>query len=316
MSQIEPTDLLCKSRREELSVDEQRRLNESLERSLEVKLMSEMLSELEQDSRMQPGDDALFARITARALAKPKPERSLSNPAKAPSKRHALRMLLAAAAVLLVASLASALRERARQAQGQGDSEKSFFGWPWKAAKPARPRPVLPITKPLPSQTVQNQPDAGDAAGGAGGASGAGGAPDIPTVKPTAPAPKAVLSSSASELFARANLNRRQGHGAEAASLYQLLLERYPSSREDGPARLALAKYYQAKQPEQALTQFRAVAGSGGALRAEALWGISEVATSLGQRSLAEQALADLIREFPDSPYAEVARTRTTHGLP
>src|SRR6187402_1049765 len=148
------------------------------------------------------------------------------------------------------------------------------------------------------------------------GASGAGGAPDIPTVKPTAPAPKAVLSSSASELFARANLNRRQGHGAEAASLYQLLLERYPSSREDGPARLALAKYYQAKQPEQALAQFRAVAGSGGALRAEALWGISEVATSLGQRSLAEQALADLIREFPDSPYAEVARTRTTHGLP
>jgi len=111
-------------------------------------------------------------------------------------------------------------------------------------------------------------------------------------------------------------LNRRQGHGAEAASLYQLLLERYPSSREDGLARLALAKYYQAKQPEQALTQFRAVAGSGGALRAEALWGISEVATSLGQRSLAEQALADLIREFPDSPYAEVARTRTTHGLP
>ena len=88
MSQIEPTDLLCKSRREELSVDEQRRLNESLERSLEVKLMSEMLSELEQDSRVQPGDDALFARITARALAKPKPERSLSNPAKAPNDQY------------------------------------------------------------------------------------------------------------------------------------------------------------------------------------------------------------------------------------
>src|SRR6187402_1968331 len=100
MSQIEPTDLLCKSRREELSVDEQRRLNESLERSLEVKLMSEMLSELEQDSRVRPGDDALFARITARALAKP--ERSLSNPAKAPNKRRALSMMLAAAVVLLV----------------------------------------------------------------------------------------------------------------------------------------------------------------------------------------------------------------------
>ena len=305
MSQIEPTDLLCRSRREELSVDDQRRLDESLERSLEVKLMSEMLSALEQDSRVQPGDDALLARIAARALDKP--ERALGKPAKAPSKRRALSMVLAAAAVLLLASLASALLGRARQVQGPDDSGKSFFAWPWKAAKPGRPRPVLPIIKPMPSQTVQTQPDAGEAAGGA---------PDMPSIKAIPPAPKAVNSSSASELFARANLRRRQGHGAEAAGLYQLVLERYPNSREVGPTRLALAKYYQAKQPEQALAQFRAVASGGGALRAEALWGISEVAASLGQRSLAEQALGDLIREFPDSPYAEVARTRTTHGLP
>ena len=123
------------------------------------------------------------------------------------------------------------------------------------------------------------------------------------------------ISEGSSISDALAN-SARMAQGAEAAGFYQMLLELYPSSREVGPTRLALAKYFQVKQPAQALAQFRAVAASGGALRAEALWGISEVGTLLGERSLAAQALADLLREFPDSPYAEVARTRTTHGSP
>jgi len=114
-------------------------------------------------------------------------------------------------------------------------------------------------------------------------------------------------------LFARANLLRRQGRMAEAAVLYELLLDRYASSREVGPSRLALGKHLQGKQPERALVQYRAVAAAGGALRAEALWGISEVAATLSDPSLAEQALTDLIAEFPDSPYAEVARARALH---
>src|SRR6185369_9000427 len=99
MSQIEPTDLLCRSRREELSADERRRLNDSLERSLEVRLMSQMLSELERESRVRPGDDLLLARISARALGAPEA---------APAKRRALRMLLIAAAVSLLTSFAGA----------------------------------------------------------------------------------------------------------------------------------------------------------------------------------------------------------------
>jgi len=306
MSHFEPTDLLCRSRREELSVDEQRRLNEYLQHSLEVRLMSQMLGELEKESRVRPGDDALLARITASALGTPQ---------RAPKKRPVLTMVLVAAAVLLVASLASALLGRARQARAPGDSQNFFSDWPWKTAKRGRPQTVVPKAKAMPSQTVRTEPDAGDT----------GDAQEVPDIQPlptpSAPlsarapgAAKKAMSASASELFARANLLRRQGHGVEAAGVYQLLLERYPNAREVGPTRLALAKYLQTAQPEQALAQYRLVAGSGGALRAEALWGISEVATRLGQRSLAEQALADLLREFPDSPYAEVARERTTHG--
>jgi outer membrane protein assembly factor BamD (BamD/ComL family) len=308
MSQIEPTDLLCRSRREELSVEEQRRLNECLEHSLEVKLMSEMLSALESESRVRPGDDALLARITARALGKPE---------RVARKRRPLTMLLAAAAVLLMASLASAWYVSARKVQGPEDATTFFRGWPWKAAKRAGAKRVLPVTKPMPSQAAQIAPDPEDAAG----AHRAPGSEASPAASASASRratdePKSLTPSSASELFARANLLRRQGQSVEAAALYQRLLALYPNSREVAPTRLSLAKYFQAKQPEQALLQYRKVAKSGGPLRAEALWGISEVATSLGESSLAEQALADLIREFPDSPYAEVARTRTTHGLP
>jgi hypothetical protein len=219
----------------------------------------------------------------------------------------------------LLASLASALLGRARQPQAPDDSwTKIFAGFPWQETKRGRPRTVLPIVKPIPSQAAEAEPEPRDDSGVA---------EEIPNSEPipapsssvsrrAAREPRAGASNSASELFARANLLRRQGRNVEAAQLYQLLLEVYPSSREGGPTRLALAKYFQAKQPEQALALYRAVARSGGALRAEALWGISETATALGQRALSEQALADLLREFPDSPYAEVARTRATHGSP
>jgi tetratricopeptide (TPR) repeat protein len=306
MSQIDPTDLLCRSRREELSVDEQRRLNESLERSLEVKLMSGMLSELERESRVRPGDDALLARIAARAVGRPK----------APAKRRALSMVLVAAAVLLVAGMAGAWLGHAREPGAAGESWQVFSGWPWKATKRQRPRTVLPSVKPIPSQTARVEPEAENRPAPLDVESETPvPAPNSSGAARTAREPRAA-SSTASELFARANLLRRQGRGGDAAGVYQLLLDLYPNSREAGPTRLALAKYFQAKQPEQALSHYRAVASGGGALRAEALWGIAETATTVGERSLAQQALADLIREFPDSPYAEVARTRTTHGSP
>jgi hypothetical protein len=312
MSQMDPTDLLCRSRREQLSLDEQRRLNECLERSLEVALMSQMLSELERESRVRPGDDALLARIAASALGTPR---------RVPSsrRRRPVTMLLVAAAVLLLAGLASALLGRARQPHAPDETwTKIFTGFPWQETKRGRSRSVLPSVKPIPSQAVPAEPEPGDHSDVAR---------EIPSAEPTpapsssvsrrtAQEPRVATSNSASELFARANLLRRQGRGVEAAELYQLLLELHPTSREGGPTRLALAKYFQAKRPQQALALYRAVARSGGVLRAEALWGISETATTLGERALSEQALADLIREFPDSPYAEVARTRTTHGSP
>jgi len=295
MSQPEATDLLCRSRREELTPDEQRRLNESLQYSLEVKLMSEILPELERESRVRPGDDLLLARINARVLA---PSR-LSQ--RAPAKRRALSMVLVAAAVLLMGGLAAAWIGVAHHQRGAESPAES--AQPKPIAKPKPSARFLPSTPALPSELPPDPPSPPPFAPSPSAAARVG-----------APAPRASAPSSANDLFTRANLLRRQGRAGEAAVLYELLLDQYPNSREVGPSRLALGKYLQATQPERALAQYRAVAAAGGALRAEALWGISEVASSLGDGTTSEQALAGLLREFPDSPYAEVARARALHG--
>jgi len=290
MSQLDATDLLCRSRREPLTAEEQRRLKECLEWSPEVKLMNTILIALDEESRIRPGDDLLLARINTRALAE-----LGGRPAsvRAPVKRRTFSLLVAAA-LLLVAGLAGAWLGNARKRPPSTPTSEPAKPRPGAKPKPlAKPLPVAPIAPIAPSSPIEAIPVA---------------SASVPSR--TGHEARAAAPASASELFARANLLRRRGQAAEAAVLYEQLLEAYPNSREVGPTRLALGKYLQAKQPERALSQYRAVAGAGGALRAEALWGIAEVAIGLGERSLAEQALADLMREFPDSPYAEVARTR------
>ena len=300
MSQIEPTDLLCRARRDELTAEEQRRLSASLQHSLEVRLMNEMLSQFERESNVRPGDDLLLARITARALGAP------GAPEKAPlRKRRWLSTLLVAAAVLLVASLAGALLGGARLKRAPKRAVPVGAPSAAIASRLARPR-GLPIAKAVPSEAAPEPPPIPVSH------------PQAHTASPQRPPPELKVSdaSIAAELFAQANMLRRQGRGVEAAESYQRLLDWYPSSREVGPTRLALGKYFEATQPERALAHYRALARAGGALRAEALWGMAEIANRLGERSLAEQTLNDLLREYPDSPYAEVARNRAAHGLP
>jgi tetratricopeptide (TPR) repeat protein len=316
MSQVEYTDLLCKARRQELSADEQRRLNELVQSSTEARLMSHMLSEFERESRVRPGDDLLLARINARVLGVPEraPSIEKATPAR---RRRPLTTLLLVAAVLLVAGLAAAWVDNARKAHSVEVSMPHASAWAHQGARPQRARPTatarpepsgaLPAEVPSSGESTVDPAPARDVAPNA--------APRAASGHDAQPA-KLANSSSARELFARANLLRRQGRSADAAGLYRLLLELYPNSREVGPTRLALAKHLQATDPAAALAQYRALAANGGALRAEALWGISETAMKLGTSALAEQALSDLVREFPESPYAEVARGRTLHGSP
>lgn len=119
MKRSDPTDLVCTSRREPLPRDQERRLHASLQYSLEVRLMSQLLPELEDESRARPGDELLLARIEAAAVAAAQSTVAAQNTVAAPdedtrttplgaaAKRRSLLMLVAVAAPL-VASFAGA----------------------------------------------------------------------------------------------------------------------------------------------------------------------------------------------------------------
>lgn len=303
----DPSDLICRARRRELSPEERRQLQELLNGSGEMRLMSVMLSEFERESQVRPGDDVLLARISERALG-------LTEKAPPRRFRRARSTLLLAAALMLLGSAAWAFRAVYKASVAEAPKVPTASIQPAKAPANRRASPPPPSVPPLPA--------AGERA------------PEVPanplpsetrkparTLERTPPsvttqgtrrnaAPKAPFNP-ASELFARANALRRQGRATDAAALYQLVLDEHPESREAAPARLALAKLLRSSSPARALAHFSALAGQGGALRPEALWGMAEAARSLGNEAMEARALSELLREFPDSPYADAARRRS-----
>lgn len=301
MSQREVTDLVCRAHRHELGVDEQRRLDQLLCVSFEARMMDAMLSGYERDARVQPGDELLLARINAQALG----TRVASGRERSTRRRGRALAFVLAAAVLLMASLAAAWI--AHTASGRSGlpapspalarvDELKRAARPSVANQPRRPTPD--VKEPLPEAPASELPS-----------------PARASVNETPQAQRSAEPRT-SELFARANSLRRAGQLTQAAQLYQTLLERSPRAREAQPARLALANLL-AKQPAQALVQYRALAQSGGGtFRLQGLWGMAETAASQGDRATESAALSELVRDFPGSPFAEIARQRLGNGNP
>jgi TolA-binding protein len=289
MSEVEPTDLVCRARRESLSEEERRRLEHLLRTSLEVQLTSAALRQLDRESRVRRGDEALVERMVDRATLR------LGR-----SRRHLLgpRVLLAALSVLLVGAVAGAVWVRPQVNHPARPAHLASAGSTVSGTARLEAGGVRPS---VPSDGVQAPADPEPSA--------------IPASAPAAAergvgATARLETNQAGELFARANLLRRSGQEPEAARLYRAIVEGYPKAREASPARLALAKLEERDNPQRALAYYRSLAESGGRLRAEALWGMAESARRLGQTDVAARALSELVEEFPDSPYAEVARRR------
>lgn len=289
MSQAEATDLVCRAHSSQLDADEQRRLAQQLASSFEARLMDNLLSSFEREARVQPGDELLLARMTARAL------KGRSGVVRRPRTWIASAL---AAALLLMASLSAAwMLQRARSERvpptppsaPSGDVERPKS----RSIAPARPEP-----RPEPQLEPQLEPLE-------------------PAPQPEARKPRSVerTAASAASVFARANDLRRSRQTADAIALYRELLNRYPNSREAAPARLALAKLL-ASEPHRALVEYRALAANNGALRAEALWGVAESAARLGEQGAESAALMQLLRDYPNSVYAPIARSRMADVTP
>ncbi|HMA96467.1 MAG TPA: hypothetical protein VKP30_27465, partial [Polyangiaceae bacterium] len=310
MSELESTDLLCEARRRELSEREQRRLEELLSRDLGARLMQLMQPELERSSRVQPGDDVLATRIAehALALADLGPVRSRlhldredldrenlvrkrdSNWASAVVRRGRGPLWLLAAAIMFGATGAAAWWAthssvvETVNSSSEESGEVAGVRRISKALNQRRSRESESESVPLPERvlTPESVPSSTEL-----------GAPE--------PAPREAMTADASpvsrrdsarvpstlltaaQLFADANLLRREGHSAQAIRLYRNILSDYPKTREASLSRLVLAKTLAGSNPRQSLAYYQVVARTNGSLRAEALWGVVEAATQLKQ---------------------------------
>ncbi len=236
-------------------------------------------------------------------------------PARSPLRRSRRFVIAFVAALTLGAGLAlgqDGWIEEAWRALGAGFGP--VFGTkPPESAARARParltarnhavRPVPPPpvpAQPLPAQALPSE-----------AAQAASPVLDVRNESMASDAARA-LRAQAELLFERANRARHQGDAPAAGLLYRALQARFPRSAE---ARLSLALMARMQLDQghdaAALASFDAyLATPDRALREEAMAGRAHALAKLGRTRASEQAFAELLRAYPDSAYAALARRR------
>lgn len=126
------------------------------------------------------------------------------------------------------------------------------------------------------------------------------------------------LDASPSSLLDRAGTARRKGNLLEAAALYRDLQARFPASPE---ARLSLAIVARMQldlgQPASAVSGFDAYLDAGErALREEAMAGRAIALGRLGRTADEVEGWRALLRAYPSSGYAHLARKRLGQDFP
>jgi TolA-binding protein len=296
-------DLLVKARSGELSEDEARRFQITVGASRELALLYRAGVALDEQAELLPGDEARMSALVAGALEELDAE--LSRGAPRPVRRRSNAWFFASSAacgMLLTVALASAWQLAER---------RDWFGLVDRA--PAPPVAVVPLKRPAPATAA--------AAASAGSTTPATAVSALPAPRVEAAPPlargaakQAAASSSstpattAGEVFARANAARRSGDSAGAIALYEQLIALFPATVEAEDARVLVGNLRLGQRaPGAALTEFDKY--SPGALTAEALWGRARALRGLGDRAERE-ALEQLMRDYPSSPYAPAARQR------
>lgn len=151
----------------------------------------------------------------------------------------------------------------------------------------APPQAVVPVNAPIPS----------------------------PVVAPPAPAPSL---DTAPALFDAANEARRQGDYARAITISRRLQHMHPSSREAHTSHATVGRLLLDRgDAAGALASFDAYQARGsGALDESVMVGRATALERLGRTEEAKSAWRALLTSFPETPYAEHARTRVQSSRP
>ena len=118
--------------------------------------------------------------------------------------------------------------------------------------------------------------------------------------------------ASPGALLARAQALRSQGKYRECAATYRQLVASFPHSDEARVSLVSLGELELSElgQPSQALRSFEAYLRSGGPLTREARYGKIRALQLLGRDAEQKSAIADFVRDYPNSVQAASLRSR------
>lgn len=298
MSRVEGTsaecrgELLRRAQRGVITENERLALTAHLSACEACRSCHEFMRDFEAVGGAAPGDSAVLARISERAM------RTVSTPV---VRRSRLRVYwLAAASIALLAGLAGAtLLDRQRVPARPSPSSAAAQPAAARTAtlqslEPAAPSP-LPIEAPSPTP----MPDASSNRASPSSARTTGSTRNRP-------------ADTAASLFREANEARRAGDAALAVSLYRELQRRFPAAAETQISRISLGSVLlDTGAAAPALQQFESyLAAPSGALAAEAIYGRGRALKNLHRSTEEAATWQSLLTRFPRSPYASYAKRR------
>lgn len=321
-----PEDLLVLARRGRLSSGDERRFRVAVESSRELELLHAAGSGFDAANATPVGDGPRLEALVERTLATLDGE--VEQRAMAGSSRRAVRSYRALAAGWFALGLLFGLPASFAMAKAWEYAERRWSG---EQRSPRTDQALPARTTPGPSITMQAPAPVAEITKRAVSTSEA----EVQQLKaapmaaahrrPTPASPtatKAIASvadanapkSSASELFARANTARRSGDVELALTRYAELGREYPNSVEAQDAKLLVGKLLLSQRsPRAALRQFEAYAAPDLAL--ETLWERAQALRKLKDPQERE-VLSELVRRYPNSPYAAAAAKRLNEVSP
>jgi hypothetical protein len=304
---LHPEELLDRVRRGQASSAERQRVHEHLQSCEACRFEHALLAQSARDAAPHPGDGARARRIELAAAAALAARGVIAGSAR-PRRRWRAGALLAAAVLssLTTAAAAAVITQPA---------------WLERWAPALVINPSAPVAEPRarparPQRTPKPKPSAP--------------APPLQSAQPALPSEPAAVeqrqqpgrsagtrpghSRAAAELFAAANLARREREPAAAVRLYRELARVYPRSEEAQVARVALGRLLldRVGDARGALREFNAYLAlpAQRALREDAVIGKALALGRLGRAREERSAWQALLAEFPASAYAERASAR------
>ncbi|MDX2021035.1 MAG: tetratricopeptide repeat protein [Deltaproteobacteria bacterium] len=264
----------------------------AVSRLQEDPLLSSTLRAFDAEALVLPDDQALAARLASAAVlgsgASPVRRRRSGSWLGMPM---ALSVVLISSGVLAASALVVKVVVPAFVAREPLEPTRRH---PRRVSPPIVAAPVVPVVPTKPEEPPTEAPQ------------------ETPAV--SAPKPRAHSElGKASQLFAQANRERRNGHTSQAIALYRRLVQRHGGAAEAGLARLSLADLDAAAgRRRQALAQlnaFLASPSSSPALVQEALQRKARLLAAAHRTREARAAWNELRTRFPQSVYrAEAER--------